>query len=117
MKQIKKIIMSFVHAGRGIADGFGGRSFKIQVLAAILVIALGFVVKLSVEKWAIIIILIAVVLSAELFNSSIESLSDIVRDTQKLEYSVTRKARDLAAGAVLVIAIVAVVIAALVFLV
>jgi len=117
MKQIKKITMGFVYAGRGLIGGFSGRNMKIHGLAAILVVTLGFVVKLSVERWAIVLILIAIVWAAELFNSSIEEISNTVRDVNKLDYGATRKTRDLAAGAVLTIAIAAAVIAVLVFVI
>lgn len=116
MKQIKKLLMSFVHAGRGIAAGFSERNMKLHGIAAILVIILGFIFKLNSTEWAIILILIAFVWTAELFNSSIEDLSDLVRDTEKLAYKATKRVRDLAAGAVLFSVIVAVIVGYIIFL-
>lgn len=116
MKQIKKVFMSFVHAGRGIAEGFRERNMKLHGLAAVLVVILGFVHQLNTSEWAIILILIAFVWTAELFNSSIEDLSDLVRDTEKLAYKATKRTRDLAAGAVLFSVMVAVIVGLIVFL-
>ena len=108
--------MSFVYAGRGMAAGFSERNMKLHGLAAILVIISSFVVGLSVDKFAVILILIAFVWSAELFNSSVEDLSDLVRDSQKLDYKATKRIRDLAAAAVLVSVVVAVVVGLIIFL-
>lgn len=116
MKQIKKFLMSFVHASRGISAGFSERNMKLHGLAAILVIILGLARELSVERWAIVLILIALVWSAELFNSSIEDLSDLVRDSENLTYEATKRTRDIAAGAVLNAVILAVVVGLIVFL-
>ena len=116
MKQIKKFLMSFVHAGRGIAAGFSERNMKLHGLAAIFVVILGFIRNLDMVEWAIILILIAFVWTAELFNSSIEDLSDLVRDSNKLDYKATKRVRDLAAGAVLFSVIVAVIVGLMIFL-
>lgn len=116
MKQLEKFFMSFVHAGRGIVAGFSERNMKLHGLAAIFVVVLGFVRGLSEVEWAIILILIAFVWTAELFNSSIEDLSDLVRDTNKLGYKATKRVRDLAAGAVLFSVIVAVIVGSIIFL-
>ena len=115
MKQLKKFIKGFVYAGRGIIDGFEGRNMRFHGLATVAVVILGFIFNLNITEWAIILILIALVWSAELVNSSIEDLSNLVRDTNKLSYVATKKARDLAAGSVLIIAIVAAIIGFIIF--
>ena len=115
MKHLKKFVKGFVYASRGIIDGFEGRNMKFHGLATVAVVILGFIFKLNITEWMIILILIALVWSAELVNSSIEDLSNIVRDTNKLTYAATKKARDLAAGSVLIIAIVAAIIGLFVF--
>jgi diacylglycerol kinase len=116
MKQIKKFFMSFVYAGQGIVAGFSERNMKLHGLAAILVIISGFIRDLDITEWSIVLILIAFVWTAELFNSSIEDLSDLVRDSNKLEYKATKRVRDLAAGAVLFSVIVAVIVGLMIFL-
>jgi diacylglycerol kinase (ATP) len=115
MNQIKKVFISFTYAGRGILSGFKERNMKVHGLATILVIIFGLISKLDRYEWAIISILIAFVWAAELFNSSIEDLSDLVRDTEKLSYKATKRVRDLSAGAVLVSAIVAVIVGYIIF--
>ena len=63
----------------------------------------------------IILILIAAVWGAELINSSIEKLGNTLRDVNKLDYEATTQARDMAAGSVLIIAIIATIIALIIF--
>ncbi len=113
--KLKKFIMSFVNAGKGIISGFMERNMRVHGLATGLVFILGSWLKLNKEEWLIILLLIASIWSAELANTAIEELANIVRDELKLSYEATRRARDTAAGAVLILAIVAVIIALLIF--
>ena len=62
---------------------------------------------------AIILIMIAMVLSAEIFNSAIENLVNFVSPEY---HPLAGKIKDLAAGAVLVIAMVSVVVGLLIFI-
>ena len=113
---MKKFLMGFVYAFRGIIDGFEERNMKFHGVATLLVIFMSYYYQLSVNEWIIILILISLVWSAELVNSSLEKLSDTVRDVNKLSYEATTKTRDMAAGSVLVIAIVAAIIGLIIFI-
>ena len=74
----------------------------IHCFAAICVVIAGFFFGLSQTEWIAVIIVIGAVLSAEAINSSIESLADLVSP----EYNeAIKKTKDLAAGAVLIMAI------------
>jgi len=107
--------MGFVYAFRGIVSGFEERNMKFHGMATLVVILMSWYCKLSVSEWIIILILISLVWSAELVNSSLEKLSNTVRDVNKLSYEATTKSRDMAAGSVLVIAIVAALIGLIIF--
>lgn len=108
--------MSFVFAFRGIKKGFEGRNMKVHGIAAILVVFAGWCKNLSFNEWVIILILIALVLSSELINSSIEELNNTVKKELKLSYSATTDSRNLASGSVLVLAIIAAIIGLVIFL-
>lgn len=113
---MKKFLMGFVYAFRGIVGGFDGRNMRFHGVATLAVLFTSWYYHLSVNEWIIILILISLVLSAELVNSSVEELSNTVRDVNKLSYGATTKSRDMAAGSVLIIAIVAAIIGLIIFL-
>lgn len=89
---------------------------KFHGLAALLVITLGFIVKLNQKEWITILVLIGLVWAAELINTAVEELANLVRDELELDYQATTRARDTAAGAVLVLAIVAAIVGLIVFI-
>jgi len=115
-KKIKKFLMSFVNAFKGIISGFIERNMRVHGLATFVVVFTGWWVNLNKEEWMIVLILIALVMSAELSNTAVEELANISRDELKLSYYATRRTRDTAAGAVLIIAIVAAVIGLWIFI-
>ncbi len=89
------------------------RNLRIHALATFCVISLGFAVNLSAGKWCVILGCIGLVWMAELMNSALEILCD--RITTEPDEQI-RRAKDAAAGAVLICAIISVIVAALVFL-
>ena len=112
-QEYKKIINSFKYAIEGIISSFKTeRNMKIHVLAMIVVIALGLFFKLNKVEWCFIIIAIASVISAELFNTAIETVVDMVSPERNPK---AKLAKDIAAGAVLVVAIGAAIIGFIIF--
>jgi diacylglycerol kinase (ATP) len=105
---------SFRFALKGLATLFiNEHNARIHLAAAITAIAAGIILKLSRLEWVMIIIVIGLVFISELFNSSIESLSDILTP----EYNEgIRKAKDYAAAAVLISAGISVITAGLIFI-
>ena len=84
----------------------------IHCFAAICVVIAGFFFGLSQTEWIAVVIVIGAVLSAEAINSSIESLADLVSP----EYNeIIKKTKDLAAGAVLIMAIAAAIVGSIIF--
>ena len=67
-------------------------------------------------EWVIVLFLIGAVITAELFNTAIEEICNLATVKLKLRYSDTKVHRDLAAGAVLVIAVVAALIGMVIFI-
>lgn len=108
-------LKSFYYAFKGIADLLSGRhpNAMIHLLAVFVVTALGFWLGLSAIEWCIIVLCFALVLALEAVNSAIEYIVDLVSPDYHL---LAGKAKDIAAGAVLLAAIGAVIIAAIIFL-
>lgn len=113
---LKKLIKSFGYAGHGIVDGSAGRNFRIHLLMTIGVIAAGAWLGMERWEWVAVLILIGAVLMAELFNTAIEATCDLLKQKLHLEYSETTVIRDVAAGAVLVMASVAAAVGLIIFL-
>lgn len=112
-QEYKKLINSFKYAIEGIISSFKTeRNMKIHVLAMIVIIALGLFFKLNKVEWCFIIIAIASVISAELFNTAIETVVDMVSPERNPK---AKLAKDIAAGAVLVVAIGAAIIGFIIF--
>jgi diacylglycerol kinase len=103
------VIRSFGHALRGIATAIRTeRSFRYQVVAAIVLFA--FLTLLPLQAWeqAILVLVAALVLVLELLNSSLERLTDLAKPRL---HPYAGEIKDLMAGAVLVAAISAVIVA------
>ncbi len=107
-------IASFAHALRGLGEAIRTQTnARIHMVASTLVVALGLGLGISALEWAAVISAIALVWMAELLNTAIEILCDIIQP----EYSEkVKRAKDVAAAAVLAAAIGAALIGALVFL-
>jgi diacylglycerol kinase len=112
---MKKFLLGFKYAYRGIIESFVSRNMKFHFFMTILVICAGIFFKISLVEWFIVIILIAVVWSAEIFNTAIENAVNLLRDEAGVPYVLTGKAKDLAAGAVLVLAVAAAIIGLIIF--
>lgn len=86
---------------------------RIHILAAIIAIVMGIIMKLDHYEWSLLIIVIGAVFLTELLNSSIESLADLI-DPEWNE--LIMGAKDYSAAAVLISAIVAIVVGGLIFI-
>lgn len=114
MSFIKERIASFGYAFEGIFEVIKSQAnFKVHFLAAFLVISAGFYFSISTKEWCLIMGSIFAVLSAETFNTAIEHLTNLVSPDYHI---LAKKAKDAAAGAVLLIAIGAAIIGMLIFL-
>jgi diacylglycerol kinase (ATP) len=75
---------------------------RFHALAAIIVILVGVMLNASVEDWCWFIVCIGMVMATEAVNTSIERLSNRVSEEH---HELIRDAKDLAAGAVLVVSV------------
>jgi diacylglycerol kinase len=112
-KSIIKFLKSFAFAFFGLKSAFRSENnFAYHIFAALSAIFLGFYFKITLQHWITIILLIGLVISAEVFNTAIEKLTDIISP----EYNIKAgQVKDISAGAVLSVSIVALMIGLLIF--
>lgn len=113
-QEYKKLINSFKYAIEGVISSFKTeRNMKIHVLAMVIAIGLGIFFEINKIEWCIITIAIAIVLSAELFNTAIETIVDMVCPEKNPK---AKLAKDISAGAVLISAMGSLVIGVIIFM-
>lgn len=109
----KKTINSFKYAFEGIISSFKTeRNMKIHIIIMILVIIAGILLKINKYEWIICIICFSIVISGELFNTAIETVVDMVMPYKNEK---AKLAKDISAGAVLVMAIGSAIIGLIIF--
>jgi diacylglycerol kinase len=110
---MKKFLNSFVYAARGIATAIRDQqNLKIHLLVSIAVVAAGFYFDITNTEWCIVLLTIALVIALEMINSSLENITDLASPDY---HPLAGKAKDIAAGAVLFAAVIAVIVGVLVF--
>lgn len=106
--------VSFKHAFDGLIHNLKTQpNFRFHLLATICVILLGIYFSISSIEWLILVFTINMVLVAEMVNTSIESMVDLITLERRED---AKTAKDVSAGMVLVSSFLAVVVGALVFL-
>jgi diacylglycerol kinase len=110
---MKKFIRGFGYALNGIWHASVTQlNFRVHLVAALVTLYAGYTLHISASEWLWIILCIAMVLIAELFNTALEFLTDLVSP----EYNkMAGLVKDMSAGAVLVTAICALVIGLIIF--
>ena len=106
-------LKSFAVAFHGLKVVFlNERNFRFHLLIGILVIIAGFFFQVTVYEWIALLLMIAIVLCAEVLNTSIEYLCDFVSP----EYHPSiKKIKDVAAAAVLLCAIISIIVGCIIF--
>lgn len=104
---------SFRYAGRGVAALLRSQhNAWIHAVGSVAVVGLGFAVGLSRLEWCLVVLAMVAVWSAEAVNTAIEALCDVVSPEV---HPLVERAKDIAAGAVLLAAVGAAVVGLLVF--
>lgn len=86
---------------------------RIHLLAAILVVIAGVVLKISPVEWIAIVFAIGFVITTETINSSIENIADFISPAK---HEKIKKIKDLAAAGVLISAVTALLVGLIIFL-
>ena len=98
----------FGYAFAGVGDSFVTQaSFWVHLPAAVIVVALAAFLQLHPWRWAVLILCIAIVIAAELFNTALEHLVTVLHPDRDPRIA---RALDAAAAAVLVVAIASVIV-------
>lgn len=109
----KKLTNSFKYAFEGIIAAFKAeRNMKIHVAIMLMVICIGILLKINCLEWIICITMFAIVIAGELFNTAIETIVDMIMPNKN---EIAKKAKDISAGAVLILAIGAAIVGLIIF--
>ena len=110
---LRRRAASFGHALRGVGTALRSEvHLQFHAAATVVVVGMGFYFMLSGLEWALVGLAVAGVWAAELFNTAIETLTNLVSPGY---HPLAGKAKDVAAGAVLLAALGALVVGAIVF--
>lgn len=122
-KRVKKILekqgkSKFHESANHAIDGIqytidNERNFRIELIFAIIVTIMSYVLNVSILEWTILILTIGIVLALEMVNTSIERVVDLVT---KDYLPLAKYAKDVSAGAVLIMSMFSVAIGILIFL-
>lgn len=110
---ISKLFKHVGYALQGFKWGFERElHIRYHSLAALIAIVLGLFARLNRFEWIAIVLCIGAVFCAEFLNSAIEKLADYVQPEYDMDI---KRVKDLAAAAVLVVALSALVVAMFIF--
>jgi|DewCreStandDraft_4_1066084.scaffolds.fasta_scaffold275994_2 diacylglycerol kinase len=110
---MKRFIDSVKHACAGLAQAWKSQpNLRIHVGIAVLVMVAGMWCHITVIEWCVVLLVIGQVLASELFNTVAEELVNWIEPAYSER---ARRIKDVAAGATLITAIVAVVTGLLIF--
>ena len=111
---IKRFFKSFVYAFNGILSAFKTeQNLLVQTIFGIIVIGLGFFLKLSNVELVIVILTCGLVIALELVNTAIEYVVDMAMPEI---HPLAKIAKDVAAGAVLITAFTAFIVGLIIYL-
>lgn len=114
MLNIAKLIKSFGYAIEGLRYSFkNNQNIKIHIVVAVLVLIAGFLLKLDRSEFFDVCVLIVLVISSEMINTSIEEVINLLVNEHRIEAKV---AKDVSAGMVLLVSVFAAVVGLFIFL-
>ena len=110
----RKQLRSFGYAWKGICCCIGKeQNLSFHLIATAVGVIAGFALGITRTEWTVILLCIGVVIAAELFNTAIEKLVDLVSPER---HPIAGQVKDIAAGAVLVCAAAAAIIGLVIFI-
>lgn len=111
---MKKLFRSFGFAFKGLGHAFATQlNFRIHCFAAVLACAFGYFLHISGCEWQWVLLCIMLMMVAELLNTAIEGLVDLVSPEY---HELAGHVKDVAAAAALVVAIFSFVTALIIFI-
>ena len=111
---MNKLFRSFGFAFKGLGYAFATQqNFRIHVFAAIIACGLGLFLHISADEWQWIMLCIMLMMVAELLNTAVEALVDLVSPGFN---RLAGHVKDIAAAAVLIIAFFSLATGAIIFI-
>lgn len=107
------VLESFRHAFDGLFTGLSERNMKIHCTMAVLVVVFGVLLRISVTEWCLCFVLFGLIMGLELVNTAVEAVVDLVTEEY---HPLAKRAKDTAAGAVLIASIMAAVTGLIIFI-
>lgn len=117
-ERLKKQTVSFKYAFKGFYYGLVSQpNFQVHIFLASVAAGLGLYFGLNLTEWTILVLTVSAVLTAELFNTALEIITDALKVHKKTEKDdfYIMVAKDVAAGAVLLTAMSSLVVGVLLF--
>jgi diacylglycerol kinase len=109
-----KLLKSFGYANQGIYYAFKeNQNIKIHIIIGLIVLVLGLFLGFTKYEMFSVALLVILVISAEMINTSIEEVVDLLVDQHNQH---AKAAKDVGAGMVLVVSIFALIVGAFIFL-
>jgi len=109
----KKFWHSFRYAAQGIASAFKSElNMKVHSALAVVILTAAALFRIPASGWILLLLAITLVLTTELLNTAIEAVVDLVSPGV---HPLAKRAKDIAAGAVLLTAVFAVITGIYVF--
>ncbi len=113
MISVGQFFRSVRHALRGVAVVFASeQSFRIQVYITLCVIVAGIVFEVKTYEWILLVLLIGSVLTLELINTIFERIVDSFKPRI---HPMVKDIKDIMAGAVLIVSLIAAVLGITIF--
>ena len=110
---LKFFLKSVGYAVKGIRSSLQEqRNLKVQIFIAAVVVGASGYLRITPTEWSIVLLTIGMVIGLEIVNTAIESLVDLVTLERTPQAG---KIKDIAAGAVLFVSIIAVIVGVLIF--
>ncbi len=109
---VNKHIKSETYALAGLRSAFSSElNLRIEIFIAIIVIALGFVLRLDLFEWVLLINAVFIVIITELLNTALEYLADgLTKDFNNF----IKQSKDIGAAAVWVASLFAIILAVII---
>jgi len=113
-KSKRSLLESFKHAIAGFQEAFTKeKNIRIQLLFGLVAIILGIGLGITLVEWAVLLLVISMVITSELFNTALERTLDLIDSNPN---GTVKIAKDVAAGAVIFTAVIALIIGLIIFI-
>ncbi|MFA6306607.1 MAG: diacylglycerol kinase family protein [Patescibacteria group bacterium] len=113
MIKISRLFKSFGYAYKGLFKTFREeQNLKIQTFVSLAVVILGFYFCISRIEWAILTLVISLVLVAEIANSAVERITDVLKPRIN---TYVKEIKDIMAAGVLLASLAAIITGAIIF--